>query len=101
MLPTPVFLGVPCDSAGKESACNVGDVGSILWVGKIPWRMERLPTLVFWPGEFCVLYSPWCPKESEVTEQLSLRFFTSLCPEIQHCQTILDDQGIRIKGLRR
>ena len=25
-LPTPVFLGVPCGSAGKESACNVGDL---------------------------------------------------------------------------
>ena len=22
------------------------------WVGKIPWRRERLPTSVFWPGEF-------------------------------------------------
>ena len=22
------------------------------WVGKIPWRKERLSTLVFWPGEF-------------------------------------------------
>ena len=22
------------------------------WVGKIPWRMEQSPTLVFWPGEF-------------------------------------------------
>ena len=21
------------------------------WVGKIPWRRERLPTPVFWPGE--------------------------------------------------
>ena len=33
MLPTPVFLGFPCDSAGKESAHNVGDLGSIpgLW----------------------------------------------------------------------
>ena len=29
MLPTPVFLGFPCGSAGKESACNVGDLGSI------------------------------------------------------------------------
>ena len=28
-LPTPVFLGFPCDSAGKESACNVGDLGLI------------------------------------------------------------------------
>ena len=22
------------------------------WVGKIPWRRERLPAPVFWPGEF-------------------------------------------------
>ena len=22
------------------------------WVGKIPWRSERLPSPVFWPGEF-------------------------------------------------
>ena len=26
-LSTPVFLGFPCGSAGKESACNVGDLG--------------------------------------------------------------------------
>ena len=25
-------------------------------VGKIPWRRERLPTPVFWPGEFYGLY---------------------------------------------
>ena len=29
-LPTPVFLGFPYRSAGKESACNVGDLSSIL-----------------------------------------------------------------------
>ena len=28
-LPTPVFLGFPCGSVGKESACNVGDLGLI------------------------------------------------------------------------
>ena len=27
------------------------------WVGKIPWRRERLPTLVFWPREFHRLYN--------------------------------------------
>ena len=27
------------------------------WVEKIPWRRERLPTPVFWPGEFHELYS--------------------------------------------
>ena len=33
--------------------------------------MERLPTPVFWPGEFHGLYSPWGRKESDMTEQLS------------------------------
>ena len=42
------------------------------WVGKIPWRRERLPTPVFWPGEFHGLYSPWDCKESDMTERLSL-----------------------------
>ena len=41
-------------------------------VGNIPWRRERLPTPVFWLGEFCGLYSPWGHKESDMTEQLSL-----------------------------
>ena len=27
MLPTPVFLGFPYSSAGKESTCNAGDLG--------------------------------------------------------------------------
>ena len=42
------------------------------WVGKIPWRRERLPTPVLWPGEFRGLYSPWGCKEWDTTEQLSL-----------------------------
>ena len=35
-LPTPAFLGFPCGSAGKESACNAGDLGSILGFGGSP-----------------------------------------------------------------
>ena len=42
------------------------------WVGKIPWRRERLSTPVFWPGEFHGLHSPWGRKESDTTEQPSL-----------------------------
>ena len=34
--PTPVFLGFPAGSAGKESACNARDLGSIP-------RLERFP----------------------------------------------------------
>ena len=35
-LPTPVVLGSPCGSAGKESACNVGDLGSTPGLGRSP-----------------------------------------------------------------
>ena len=68
------FRGFPGSSAGKESAWHAEDPGSIPGVGKIPWRRERLPTPVFWPGEFYGLYSPWGHKESDMTEPLS--FFT-------------------------
>ena len=33
-LPTPVFIGLPSGSAGKESACNVGDLGSVPGLGR-------------------------------------------------------------------
>ena len=33
-LPTPVFLGFPCGSAGKESTCNAGDLGLIPGLGR-------------------------------------------------------------------
>ena len=35
-IPTPVFLDFPCDSAGKESACHVGDLSSIPGLGRSP-----------------------------------------------------------------
>ena len=35
-------------------------------VGKMPWRRKRLPTPVFWPGEY------WGHKKSDMTEWLSL-----------------------------
>ena len=44
------------------------------WIGRIPWRRERLPTPVFWLGEFHGLYGPWGLKESDTTEPLSLHF---------------------------
>ena len=65
-------LGFPGGSDGKEPACNVGDSGSI-WIGKISWRKEWLPTPVFLPGESCeqgslTRYSPWGHKELDTTE---------------------------------
>ena len=49
------------------------------WVGKIPWRRERLLTPVLWPGEFHGLYNPWGCQESDMTERLSLSLVSSLC----------------------
>ena len=109
-----IVRSYPDSSVGKESACNMGDPGSIPEVGRSPgeglgyplqyswaslmaqlvmnppamqktwvWSLgwedhlgkERLPTPVFWPGEFHWLYSPWECKESDTTERLSLSMF--------------------------
>ena len=42
-LPSPVFLGFPCGSAGKESACNVGDLGLIPGLGRSPGEGKGYP----------------------------------------------------------
>ena len=36
-------MGFPCGSAGKESACNVGDLGSIPGLGRCPGEGKRYP----------------------------------------------------------
>ena len=61
----------------QESACNAGDPGSIPGVGKMPWRREWQPTLVFLPKEFhgqrsLVGYSPQGHEELDTTERLTL-----------------------------
>ena len=43
MLPIPVFLGFPCDSAGKEVACIVRDLGSIPGLGRSPGEGKGCP----------------------------------------------------------
>ena len=42
-LPTPVFLGFLCGSAGKESACNAEDLGSIPGLGRAPGEGKGYP----------------------------------------------------------
>jgi len=49
LLSTPVFLGFPCGSAGKESACNAGDLGLILgWEDSLEKRKATHSTLLAW-----------------------------------------------------
>ena len=35
---TPIFLGFPCGSVGKESYCNAGDPSSIPGLGRSPGK---------------------------------------------------------------
>ena len=42
-LPTAVFLGFPCGSAGRESSSNVGDLGSIPGLGRFPKEGKGYP----------------------------------------------------------
>ena len=65
--------GFPSGSAGKESACNAGDLGLISELGRSPGEGNSwLPTPVFWPGEFHGLHSPRSHKESDTNEGLLL-----------------------------
>ena len=57
-------MGFPCGSAGKESACNVGDLGLIPGLERYPGEGNSYP--------LHGLYSPWGQKESDSTEGLSL-----------------------------
>ena len=36
-------MGFPCGSAGKESACNVGDLGLIPGLGRFPGEEKGYP----------------------------------------------------------
>ena len=46
------------------------------WVRSLGWEdpleKGKVPTPVFWPGEFHGLYSPWGRKGPDTTERLSL-----------------------------
>ena len=75
-LPTPVFLGFPGGSDGKESACNAGDLGLILGLGRSPGGGYGNPLqyscLENPHGQRSLAgYSPWGHKESDTAERLS------------------------------
>ena len=77
MSPINTFVGTlrgfPCGSAGKESARNVGDLGSIPGLGRSPGEGKGYP-LQYSGLENFGLCGPWGHKESDTTEQLSLHW---------------------------
>ena len=75
-LPTPVFLGFPGGSDGKESTCKLERLGFDPWLGRSPGGRHGNPLhyscLEHPHGQRSLLdHSPWGPKESDMTEQLS------------------------------
>ena len=66
------ILGLLLWLSWQRIRLKCGRPGFDAWVGKISWRRGRLPTPVFWPGEFHGLSSLWGCKESDATERLSL-----------------------------
>ena len=68
--------GLPGGDSGKEPTCQCRRYKRCRfnpWVGKIPGRRAQKHTLVFLPGEphrqrKLVGYSPWGPKESDMTD---------------------------------
>ena len=73
--------GFPGDSDGKESACNVGDLGSISESGRSPGERNS------YPYQFSCLensldrgYSPLGHKESDTTEWLTLWESSQVAP---------------------
>ena len=79
----PTFSG---GSEGKESACNVGDLGSIPGLGRSLAKGNIWGIPVFLPGEShgqrsLVGYSPGSRKKLDVTERLTLSCIFLLSPE--------------------
>ena len=68
-----VYLGgFPDGSDGKESACNVGDPGSIPESGRSPGEGNDSPLQYFClENSMDRCYNPWGHKESEMTKQLT------------------------------
>ena len=80
-----LFQGFPDSSVSKEPACDAGDPGSIPGSGRSAAEGVGYPLQYSWaslmaqPREFHGLYSPWAPKESDMTEKLSLSLHFPLC----------------------
>ena len=66
-------MGLLGSSAGKESTCNAGDMGSIPGLGSSPREGKGYPLQYSGlENSMDCIYSPWGCKELDTTEQLSL-----------------------------
>ena len=70
-------MGFPCGSAGKESACNAGDLGLIPGLGESPGEGKGYPLQYSVLENSMDCTSPRGRKESNMTELLSLHFIVN------------------------
>jgi len=64
----------PGGSAGKDSICNLGDLGLISGLGRSPGEGDGYP-LQYSKLENSMDYSPWGHKELNMTVRLSLSLY--------------------------
>ena len=81
------MLGFPCGWIGKESACNVGDLGSVSELGRS--LGERKGYSLQYSGLENSMDSPWGHKELDTTERLSLSLWKKLI------LTLMDNWGVQ------
>ena len=75
--PSVFYLGFPCGSDSKESACNVEDLDSVPGLGRSPEGRNGNPLqyscLKKPHGQRRLVgYAPWAHKESDTTKRLTL-----------------------------
>ena len=74
-------MGFPDGSAGKESICNVGELGLIPGLGKSPGEGKGSPLQDFSIPTIHGLYSSWGHRESDTAEWLSFSPHSSVGKE--------------------
>ena len=92
-------MGFPCGSAGKESACNAGDLGLIPSLGRLPGQGNDSPL------QYSCLENPMdrggcqatvqCCKESDMTTQFNtFTFFISSVQSFNRVQ-LFETHGLQ------
>ena len=74
-LPSPICLGFPCGSTGKESTCNAGDLGLSPGLGISPEKGKAAhSSILAWRIPWTVVYGA-----TKIRTRLSDFHFTSQC----------------------
>ena len=95
-----LLISFPGSSAGKESACNAGDLSSIPVLGRSPGGRHGNPLQYSCPenphGQRSLAgYSPWGRKELDSTERVStaqmcnLQWVPYSLPSVSHLQSVI------------